>query len=236
MKTPKQTARIAGALYLLLVLSGLFSLMYVPSKLSDWNNPDAMINNIIANEMLFRLGIFVGIFGYIVFAVLPLVLYKLLSPVNRTYAVLMVAFAVLSVPISLVNMLHKFAVLTLLSKANYLSGVDAAQIHTQILLHLGYYGNGNQLASIFWGLWLFPFGYLVYQSGFLPKIIGALLMFGCFGYVINFTGNFLFPTYDGSMLSKMITVPGSLGEIGICLWMLIMGVKERANYEVRSTS
>src|SRR5689334_24324553 len=111
MNTPKQTARIAGALYLLLVLSGLFSLMYVPSKLSDWNNPETMISNIATNETLFRLGIFVGIFGYIVFALLPLVLYRLLSPVNKTHAVLMVTFAVVSVPISLVNMLHKFAVL-----------------------------------------------------------------------------------------------------------------------------
>jgi hypothetical protein len=168
----------------------------------------------------------VGIFGYIVFALVPLVLYKLLSPVNKTHAVLMVTFAVVSVPISLVNMLHKFAVLSLLSKANYLQGVDVGQLHTQILLHLDYYGNGNQLASIFWGLWLLPFGYLVYKSGFLPKIIGVFLMFGCFGYVINFTGNFLFPAYDGSVLAKVITIPGSLGEIGICLWMLIMGVKE----------
>ncbi len=226
MNSPKQTARIAGALYLALVLSGLFSLMYVPKKLSDWNNTEAMINNIIHNETLFRLGIFVGIFGYIVFALLPLVLYKLLSPVNKTHAALMVAFALVSVPISLVNMLHKFAVLTLLSKANYLNGVDVAQLHTQILLHLEDYGSGNQLASIFWGLWLFPFGYLVYKSGFLPKIIGAFLMFGCFGYDINFTGNFLFPAYDGSLISDVITVPGSLGEIGICLWMLIVGVKK----------
>lgn len=226
MNTPNQTARVAGALYFVVVLTGLFSLMYVPSKLSNWDNPELMINNIIAHETLFRLGVFVGIFGYTFFALLPLVLYKLLSPVNKTHAVLMVAFAVVSVPISLVNILHKFSVLTLLSKTNYLSGVDAAQLHTQILLHLDYYGNGNQLASIFWGLWLFPFGYLVYRSGFLPRPIGVLLMFGCFGYLVNFTGNFLFTGYDGTIISKMITIPGSLGEIGICLWLLIVGVRE----------
>jgi hypothetical protein len=225
MNTPKRTARIAGALYLALVLSGLFSLMYVPKKLSDWNNTEAMINNIIANETLFRLGIFVGIFGYIIFALLPLALFKLLSPVNKIHAVLMVTFAVVSVPISLVNMLHKFDVLTLLGKANYLNTIDVTQLHTQIIMHLDYYRNGNQLASIFWGLWLFPFGYLVYKSGFLPKIIGVLLMFGCFGYVINFTGDFLFTSYDGSLISRVITIPGSLGEIGICLWMLIVGTK-----------
>jgi hypothetical protein len=201
--------------------------MYVPKQLSDWNNPEQMISNIIAHETLFRLGIFVAFFGYLFFGLLPLVLYKLLSPVNKMQAILMVSFAVLSVPISLTNIFHKFAVLTLLSNANYLNGVDVAQVHTQILLHLDYYGNGNLLASIFWGLWLFPFGYLVYKSGFLPKAIGVFLMFGCFGYLINFIGNFFFTDYEGSVLSKAITVPGSLGEIGICLWLLIMGVKEK---------
>lgn len=228
MNTPNQTARVAGALYFVVVLTGLFSLMYVPSKISNWDNPELMISNIIIHETLFRLGIFVGIFGYTFFALLPLVLYKLLSPVNKTHAVLMVAFAVVSVPISLVNMLNKFSVLTLLSKANYLSNVDATQLHTQILLHLDDYGNRNQLASVFWGLWLFPFGYLVYRSGFLPKLIGALLMFGCFGYLINFTGNFLFTGYDETIVSRIITIPGSLGEIGICLWMLIAGVKDNS--------
>src|ERR1043165_8064567 len=121
MNSPKQTARLAGALYFVVVLTGLFSLMYVPSKISNWNEPETMINNIIAHETLFRLGIVVGIFGYTFFALLPLALYKLLSPVNKAHAVAMVALAVVSVPISLVNMLHKFAVLTLLSKANYLS-------------------------------------------------------------------------------------------------------------------
>lgn len=233
MSTPNQTARLAGALYLVVVLTGLFSLMYVPSQLSNWNEPEKMIENIIAHEMLFRLGIFVGIFGYIIFALLPLALYKLLSPVNKTHAVLMVAFAVISVPVSLVNMLHKFAVLTLLAKPNYLNGVDVAQVHTQILLQLDYYNDGNQLASIFWGLWLFPFGYLVYRSGFLPKIIGVFLMFGCFGYLINFMGNFLFTGYGGSFLAKTITIPGSLGEIGICLWMLILGVKSKTTTPIK---
>jgi hypothetical protein len=226
MEPTRQNARIAGALYLVVVLCGLFSLMYVPSKISNWNNPEMMISNIVSNEMLFRLGIFVGIIGYIFFLLLPLALYKLLVDVNKTYAALMVALSVVSVPISLVNMLNKFDVLTLLSKSNYLNGVDVTQLHTQVLLHLDYYNSGNQLASIFWGLWLFPFGYLVFKSGFLPKVIGALLMFGCFGYVINFTGNFLFTAYDQTMISKVITVPGSLGEIGICLWLLIVGVRE----------
>jgi hypothetical protein len=226
MNSQNQTARIAGGLYLIVVLTGIFSLMYVPSKISNWENPSLMIDNIVANEMLFRMGIVVGIFGYIFFLLLPLALYRLLSSVSKTPAVLMVAFASVSVPISLVNMLNKFSVLTLLSKANYLSGVDVALLHTQVIIHLDYYHNGNQLASIFWGLWLFPLGYLVFKSGFLPKAIGVLLMIGCFGYVFNFLGDFLFAGYNQTGIGRFITLPASLGELGICLWLLIFGVKQ----------
>jgi len=227
IESKSKIARIAGATYLLLILIGIFSLKYVPSKLAAAGNPSLTISNIIANEILFRLGIFVGIFGYIVFLILPLILYKLLSPVNKSYATLMVALAVVSVPVSLVNMLNKFAVLTLLSKVSYLDALTVDNLQAQVMLHLANYSSGNQLASIFWGLWLFPFGYLVFKSGFLPKVLGGMLMFGCFGYLINFTGNFLFPAYDESTLASFITIPGSLGELGICLWLLIIGIRDK---------
>ncbi len=221
----KKTARIAGLLYFILILCGIFYLRYVPSKLIEWDNPSVTASNIIASETLFRLGILAGLIGHTLFLLLPIVLYKLLSPVNKTHAVLMVTLAVVSVPIAFVNMLNQFAVLTLISKANYLSVFEADKLQAQILFYLDSYSNGNQIGSIFWGLWLFPFGYLVFKSGFLPKILGMLLMFGCFGYIINFVGNFLFPNYGETVISTFITKPGGLGELGICLWLLIKGVK-----------
>jgi len=201
--------------------------MYVPNQL-EVDDAATTVANIMANETLFRFGIYVGLIGYGIFLILPLVLSKLLSPVSKIPAVLMVTFAVVSVPISYVNMLNEFAVLTLIGKANYLTAFTAEELRAQISLHLRYYDNGNLMASIFWGLWLLPFGYLVFRSGVLPKVIGLMLMFGCFGYLINFTGRFLFyDQYHGSTLASFITIPGSLGEIGICLWLLIVGVKEK---------
>jgi hypothetical protein len=227
MDSRKKTARIAGVLYLIVVLSGIFHLMYVPSKLIEASNPSITISNIIASETLFRLGILGGLICYTSFLFLPLVLYKLLSPVNKTHAVLMVTLVVVSVPISFVNMLNKFAVLTLISKANYLSVFEADTLQAQVLMYLDFYRNGNQIASIFWGLWLFPFGYLVFKSRFLPKVLGILLIAGCFCYLIDFTSSFLFSTYDETGISTYITIPGSLGEIGICLWLLIIGIKNK---------
>ena len=229
MDSKKKIARIAGLLYLIVVLSGIFHLMYVPSKLIESDNHSVTISNIIASETLFRLGILGGLICYTSFLLLPLILYKLLSPVNKTHAVLMVTLAVVSVPISFVNMLNKFAVLTLLSKAKYLSVFEVDNLQAQVLLYLDYYRNGNQIASIFWGLWLFPFGYLVFKSGFLPKVLGILLMVGCIGYIIDFMGIFLFSNYSETGISTYLSIPGSLGEIGICLWLLIIGIKVNRN-------
>jgi hypothetical protein len=84
-----------------------------------------------------------------------------------------------------------------------------------------------RIVHIFSGLWLFPFGYLVFKSSFLPKFLGVLLMLGCFGYLINFLGNTLIPDYSTLGISSYIRLPASIGEIGTCLWLLIMGAKDK---------
>jgi hypothetical protein len=230
MEATKKTARIAGALYLIVVLTGIFSLMYVPSQLIVWDNAAVTTSKISAAQPLFRLSIFASIICYTAFLLLPIILYKLFLSVNKTHAVAMVALAVVSVPVSLFNLSNKFAVLTWISKEAYLNMFTTDQIQAQVLLHLNYYDNGIQLASVFWGLWLFPFGYLVFTSGFLPKILGILLMAGCFGYLLNFTGNLLYPGgYHEMGISKFVALPGTIGEIGICLWLLIAGIKNKGS-------
>lgn len=220
----KITARIAGALYLGLVITGIFYLRYVPSKLIDSNDAAATFNNIVENEKLFRFGILAGLIGQTIFLILPLVLARLLHRVNKTYAVLMVALAVVSVPVSLVNLLNYFTVLNLVSGKNYLTMFQPQELQQQVLFYLDSYSSGNQLVSLFWGLWLFPFGYLVFKSGFIPKILGVLLMIGCLGYVVNFLGNLLMTDYRSTGISS-ITRLASIGELAICLWLLIVGVR-----------
>ena len=93
-------------------------------------------------------------------------------------------------------------------------------------MSLDAYRNGILVSSIFWGLWLLPFGYLVFKSGFLPRILGTLLIIGCFGYLIDFLGRALFPSYPDTAIASYVTLPGSFGEIGTCLWLLIVGAHE----------
>jgi hypothetical protein len=223
----KKTARIAGLIYLIVVLSGVFSLMYVPSKLFVSGNSALTYQNIASSETLFRLGIVSGLICYTVFLFLPLVLYKLLKPVNENYAFLMVLLAVVSVPISVINIQNKFAILSLISSSGYLYDLSAAQIQSQVLFYLDQYENGILIVSIFWGLWLFPFGYLVYKSGIFPKFLGILLMLGCFSYLINFLGHTLIPEYSHLGISSYISLPASMGEISICLWLLVTGAKDQ---------
>lgn len=218
-----KTARVAGLLYLASVVTGLFSLMYVPSQIYVHGDPSATIANITGSESLFRLGIAAGALDYVVFALLPLVLYKLLAPVNRTAALLMVVFALISIPIDFVAIATQFDVLSLLHASTYAQVFTPDQLQAKAMLLLNAYDNRIQVAQIFWGLWLFPFGYLVFKSGFLPRILGVLLMIGCFSYLDTFFAQTLFPDYG---VPDFVMWPAAMAEFGTCLWLLIMGTRE----------
>jgi len=217
--SPLVYARGAGVLYLLLIVFGAFSFLFVFSSLVVPGDAAATANNIMASESLFRSGIVSWLIGQTVFILLVLVLYKLLKVVNKNAALLMVIFALVSVPIAFINELNQFAALLLLSGADYLTVFETDQLHSLVLFFLDLREGGFAIAGIFWGLWLLPFGYLVYKSGFLPRIIGILLIIGCFGYLIDFFTFFLFPNFD-----VVVSNFTGVGEILIALWLLIRGV------------
>ncbi|MCC2616870.1 DUF4386 domain-containing protein [Aestuariibacter halophilus] len=220
--TKKNLGRLAGVVYLLVVLTGIFNLIYVPTQLIHWNDAALTLTSIQTSEWLFRAGIVAGILSYVFFALLPLILYNLFKSVDRQWAMLMVFLAVISVPVSLFSIVAKIDILTLLSGASYLDPFTTEQLQTQVMLLLKSYYNGIGVSQLFWGLWLLPFGYLVVRSGYLPKVLGILLMFGCLGYLVFFFQHLLFPHIT---IPGFVKLPGSIGEIGTCLWLLIMGVK-----------
>lgn len=221
----KTTARVAGLVYLVCILAGIFSLIYVPSQINVHGDASATTNNIVASERLFRLGVAVGSVGYIAFLILPLVLYRLLASVDRNAAVLMVAFAVIFVPIDFIAIANQLDILSILNVAQSQQVFTAEQLQTRVMPLLDAYYNRTLVSEIFWGLWLLPFGYLVFKSSFLPKLLGVLLMLGCFSYLITFFGETLFPRYS---IPGFVMLPASLGEIGTCLWLLVVGVRKPA--------
>jgi hypothetical protein len=226
-QTPtKRLARTAGLLYLVVVLAGIFALMYVPSQLKIGTDPAAALASIKAQEGLFRAGIAASLVCYVAFLLLPLALYRLLHPYGRSAASVMVALAVASVPLSFANAGHRLEILNLISGADYLRGIGPDALAQQVMLSLKAYSKGMLLNQVFWGLWLAPFGYLVYKSGILPKFLGILLMVGSAGYALETFGYLLFASFAQWPGVDMLTIPASIGEIGTCLWLCIMGARE----------
>lgn len=219
----ENTARVAGCLYLLMAIFSMFSMMYVDSKLYVTGDPAATVSNILASERLFRLGFASNFIGQILFLYLVHALYKLLKSVDEDQARLMVILVAASVPITCLNMLNQFAPILFLSGAGYLSPFNPAQLQALAMVSLDMQRYGVFIAQIFWGLWLLPFGFLVFKSGFFPKILGVLLMVGCFGYLIESLVMFLSPGY------KVITYPGliisAVAEFTCIFWFLFKGVK-----------
>jgi hypothetical protein len=221
----RDTGRLAGALYLLVVVTGMYSLAYVPSQLNVVGDPQSTLNRIVASESLFRSGVAAFMVMQVAFLLLPFALYRLFAPTNRTMAVLMVALAVVSVPIGFSALAHRLNALSLLTDPAAASLLTQAQARVAASLSLDAYRNGLQVTKLFWGLWLLPFGLLVLQSRRLPKFLGVLLILGCFGYLVQVFGNLLLPAYGDSGLARYVPLPAAIGEIGACLWLLLVGAR-----------
>jgi hypothetical protein len=219
MNSIKKTARIAGLLYLALAVLSAFGLVYVPSMLIVPGDAAATANNIVTSESLFRLGFMSNLIAFTVNVFVALFLYKLLKPVNKNMASLMVILILIGLAIGMLNELNQFAALLLLGGADHLTAFTADQLQALASLFLDIYKHGFSIAHIFWGLWLFPLGYLVFKSGFLPKVIGVLLIIAGLGYLVDFTLFFLFP--DITVTVSEFTF---VGEVLLILWLLIKGV------------
>jgi hypothetical protein len=203
-----KTARISGFLYLMVAVFSGFAAS-VRSSLIVSSDAAATVNRIIASETLFRLNIVSDLIGQVLHILLVLVLYELLKTVNKNQALLMVVLALVPVPIAMLNQLNQFAVLPLLNSTD----------RSQVMFFLNLHNQGVLIAQIFWGLWLFPLGYLVFKSGYIPRILGVLLIIAGLGYLIDSFGKFLLPNYD--LTISMFTF---IGEVLLLLWLLIKGV------------
>lgn len=223
MEPTNNTARLAGTLYVLMGLPAPFSLVYVPSKLIVRGDAAATANNILASETLFKAGIVAHLITTIGFILLALLLYRLLHRVNEMHASLMVIFVLVSIPISLFSVINEIAALTVLHSPGFLSVFTKSQLDALAMLFLNLRGTGLMITQIFWGLWLFPFGLLVMRSGFLPRILGVLLIVNGFAYPLTTLTWLLQPEYLG-LVKRIVFIP-QLGELWIMLWLLIKGAK-----------
>jgi len=225
MNSTKKAARIAGLLYLVNGVTGFFGIIYVPSKLIISGNVAATANYILASETLFRFGIASELICAVEFIFLLWVLYRLLAGVSKTYASLMVFWGLAFVPVMCMNVLNEIAALMLLRGADFLSVLGQPQRESLAMLFLELHRYGYIVGWIF-GPWLFFLGVLVFKSGFLPRILGVLLIAACFGYLADSLTPLLLPSY-AHVVDRFVSIPLTLGEPAIILWLLIMGAKDQ---------
>ena len=222
MKSINWTARMAGFLYLAHFVTFFFADNGVHSTAVGNVDFAATVDNIVASEWLFRIGFVNYLLTAVFFFLSAWALYVLLKPVNKDLALLFVLLNLGGVAIWCINLLSELAALLLLSGADYLKVFQADQLQALAMLFLNLYRNGFMITQILLNLWLFPLGYLVFKSGFLPRILGILLIIDGFAMLTWFFQFFLFPGYEA--ISTLCLAVSFIAEGSLCLWLLIKGV------------
>ena len=207
----KNTAKLSGILYLSLLPLGILGIIYVPDNLIVTNDISTTINNIIENETLFRWSIIAALTVQLINIILVIQLYKILQHIHKIMAYFMVIFSLLAVPIAFLNEINNLAIVNLLNQPK-----ESEQL---IGIFINLHHHGIIIAQVFWGLWLFPLGYLIYKSEFLPKFIGVLLIIGSIGYVVDSFTLILLPNFKITFSEFTF-----LGEVIFPLWLLTKGI------------
>lgn len=221
----KKDARIAGLLYLVVVLTGPFVLLYVPGKLFVSGDASATARNILAHQDLFRAYIGIGLVSELAFVATVLALYRLLKGVGSQLAALMAILILIDVPLALLGSANEIATLATLRGGEFLSAFDGPQREALAMLLINFDRQGVFVSEIFWGLWLLPLGVLVHRSRFLPRFLGWWLFANGLAYLAMSATGIVSPQAH-ARLSRLAT-PVLFGEAALMLWLLIVGVRVR---------
>ncbi len=219
----RKAALVAGLGLLVMMIPGMFANLFVLERFIVPGDAATTANNIMANESLFR----IGICGLVVVLVLDVLvawaLYVFLKPVHKSLSLLAAWFRLLYVATLGIALANLFGVLGLLSGADSLTGFGTDQLHAQVMSFANAFGYGENIAYVFFSLHLLILGYLVFKSGYsgyIPKILGVLLIIAGFGYLIDNFGRLLVPTYDATIAYFTF-----IGEPLFMLWLLWKGAK-----------
>ena len=226
MTSTARRARLAGLIYLLASVVGIMRLGYIPKRLFVAGNAAATVDNIVAHEWLFRWAIMSELVAAVAWLFVPLALYWLLKDVDQRLAVLMVILgSVMQVPLFFVNIVPDVTALLLARGGEFLAVVDKPQRDALARLCLVLHHQLDLANAIFWGLWLIPFGLLVYRSRFLPRLLGVWLVLACFGWLAFSVTGLVFPAYE-SRIYKYVQ-PLLIGETLTIFWLVIRGANAR---------
>jgi hypothetical protein len=229
---PQLYARIAGGLYLIVIVGGIFAELFVRGRLVIQGDAAATAHNIQAHELLYRLGFVVEAFYCACNIPLALIFYKLFKVVNKNAALMMLFFDLVSNTIESVSLLAHFAPLVLFRGGHYLSAFTTEQLQAVAYLSVQLFEHGFAICLVFFGFDCLTMAYLIVHSKFFPRLIGVLLAIEGLGYLINSFSLFLAPALQARIFPYFTAT--AIAEVALCLWLLVMGVnvhrwKEQAN-------
>jgi hypothetical protein len=219
--SPRAYARLAGFLYLIVIVCGGFAEIFVRQRLVVANDAVVTANNILAHERLFRWGFVADLTGGLCTIPLVMLLYELLKVVNRRVALLAVFFSLVGCAVQSAALLGHFAPLILLKRGHDL-GVDPTLLQAQTYMALQLQSIGYAAALTFFGGTMISQGYLVFRSGFLPRIIGVFLTIEGVCYLANSFADFVAPGIARTVFAVLMV--SGLAEVLLCLWLLVKGV------------
>jgi Domain of unknown function (DUF4386) len=216
--SPRFTARMAGALYLLSIAAGVVAVLLVGGALIVDGDAAATASNILAHETLFRLSVASFLIGVACYVAVTALLYSLLRPVNRTLSLLAAFFSLVGCALWAVGSLFQLAALDILRDGGSSSGLRGEQAQALALTFLNLYGQALSVGIVFFGFYCLLIGYLILRSTFLPRMLGALVALTGIGYL-----TYLYPQLQDA-LSAYLPVTNLLGEAALTLWLLVIGV------------
>lgn len=228
----KKTARLAGLIYFVWIITGLYGMFYIPSKINMKGDAATTAHNILSNEFLFRTGIVNDLLSNIIWVFMVLILYRLFKQVNERQAKLLVALVIVQIPA--VYFMEAMNITSLMIfKGEILKTFELGQRQDLAMAFLKISDYSTLILEAFWGLWLFPLGILVYRSRFLPRFLGVwLIITGIFYVVLSFTSLQL-PQYKDMVLNSVFALPFEIGEVAFMLWLLIKGAKEHVDAPIQ---
>jgi len=221
-KSLQAYARIGGILYLMIIIAGALGEIFIRGKLIAPGDAISTVNNIMASESLWRIGIAGDLLMHVFDLPLMLVFYVLLKPVNKNLALLGILFNLIQTAVLVANKLNLLMPLFFLGNAEYLKAFDPNQLYALSYLFIRAHDFGFGLGLIFFGFACLIYGYLLFKSGYFPQTLGVLMAIAGLSYLINSFTLILAPAYA----AKIFPVLGLalIGELSVCLWLLVKGV------------
>jgi hypothetical protein len=193
MNSIKKTARIAGFFYFAYIIASIIADLFGRFVFADTSET---VNQIITHESSFRVGFVISLFSFVLFLLAAWALYVLLKSIDKNLALLFLLLNLGGFAISCFSLLNLFGSMLVLNGTDYLNAFQPDQVQANATLFINLYKNGSVIANIPFAVWLLPLGYLVFKSGFLPKILGIALIMDFFTLLISVFQRFLLPDFE----------------------------------------